>query len=472
MAKILILGAGGNLGSELVKTYARRNDEIISASRRDCDITNAESVDAFFAQHKPDVVINAAAYNNVDKAEGEDAAAAEQLNAVAPGTLAAAAQKIGAKFLHVSTDYVFSGEEGEYDEDAAVHPINVYGKTKAAGESAVREANADAYIVRTAKLFGRQGSSADAKPSFATIMTKLALTKSELTLVDEEIGCPTYTADLADAIATLVSGEYKPGTYHLVNEDDGKTWFGFAEEIFSVLGIDPKRKAVSGDAFPRPAKRPKSVVLRNTRGPKLPSRRDALERFLRGPLKAGMDIELSGIPGLFAITSKRLGDERGWFCESLSFALLRDLGLPHIPTQINESQSPKGILRGLHFQKAPFAQTKIVSCTAGRIFDVAVDVRKNSPTYGKWFGCELSAQNGKALYVPEGFAHGMLALEDGSRIRYTVFGGAWERSAEGGLRYDDPAVGIEWPEIDVPVSANARDASWPLLAELDSPFSY
>ncbi|MEK9156834.1 MAG: dTDP-4-dehydrorhamnose reductase [Patescibacteria group bacterium] len=466
---VVILGATGNLGSELVKAFARTGDRVMSASRAECDITQQQSIDAFFAQHTPTHIINTASYNAIDSAESNEATAM-RINAQAPAMLATVAKKCGAVFVHFSSDYVFSGEEGEYTEDAQGDPVNVYGKSKWQGEEAVRAVNEQAFIVRTSKLFGRQGESLDAKPSFVTIMTKLALTQPKLTIVDEEIGCPTYTYDLAAGVVELLSGEYVSGTYHLVNEDEGKTWFGFAEEIFDVLSINPERTAVSSAAFPRPAVRPKNVILKNTKGPKLPSRRDALERFLCGPLKAGIDIQLTGIPGLFAFTPKRLGDERGWFSETLNFALLRDFGMQHAPTQINEGQSLKGIVRGLHFQAPPFAQTKIVSCTAGRIFDVAVDIRKNSPTYGKWFGLELSAQNGTTLYIPEGFAHGMMALEDGSRIRYHLFGSGWERSAEGGLRYNDPEIGIIWPEIDVPVSVNARDASWQLFSELQSPF--
>ncbi len=155
----------------------------------------------------------------------------------------------------------------------------------------------------------------------------------------------------------------------------------------------------------------------------------------------------------------------------LSLVALRNLGLRTDLAQINEGQSTKGILRGMHFQAPPFAQAKIVSCTAGSIHDVAIDIRKNSPTFGKHFAIELSAANGRALYIPEGFAHGLLSLEDGSRIRYHVFGASWEKSSEGGLRYNDPALEIAWPDVGVPFSANARDASWPLLSEFQTPFT-
>jgi dTDP-4-dehydrorhamnose 3,5-epimerase len=302
------------------------------------------------------------------------------------------------------------------------------------------------------------------------MIAKLALTKPSLTLVDAEIGCPTYTKDLADAIVTLMNGTYVPGIYHLINEDEGVNWRAFAEEIFSTLGIAPVFTCVSGDAFPRLAKRADDVSMVNTKGPKLPSRRDALARFFRGPLKGGTTITLTGIPGLFTCTPHRFGDPRGWFSEVMNCDFLRSIGMDAPLVQINEGQSVKGIVRGLHFQRPPFAQTKLVSCTAGRLFDVAVDIRKGSSTYGKSFGVELSAENGMGLYISEGFAHGMMALEDGTRIRYHVFGSGYEPSAEGGLRWNDPSLQIAWPCIDMEPVANSRDANWTLFEETSSPF--
>ncbi len=471
--RIIIFGGNGNLGTDLVKEFVRAGDAVIAVTRRDCDVTVAEDVQKFLAAHPADIVINATAYNAVDLAESEPGrSAAMKLNEEAPGILAREAKKIGAKFLHVSSDYVFSGDaESIHDEDTIPAPVNVYGESKLAGEVSVRKEHDAAYIVRTSRLFGVQGSSADCKPSFVTLIIQRAFTKPSIALVDEEFACPTYTADLAVAIRQLFDEAYPSGTYHLVNEDDGVTWNGFAEEIFDVLKIDPVRSTVDGATFKRPAQRAPSTIMKNTRGPKLPSRADALARFLLGPLKGGMNIVQTGIPGLFSFTSKRFGDERGWFSEALSMVALRNLGLRTDLVQINEGQSMKGVLRGLHFQAPPFGQAKIVACTAGRIHDVAVDIRKNSPTYGKHFAVELSAANGTMLCIPEGFAHGMMALEDGSRIRYHIFGASWEKSAEGGLRYDDPNLAIAWPDVGTPISANARDASWPLFSDFSSPFT-
>lgn len=471
--RIVIFGGNGNLGTDLVKEFTRAGDVVVSATRNDCDVTNVEAVQRFLADHPADIVINATAYNAVDLAESEPArSVAMKLNGEAPGILAREAKKRNVHFVHFSSDYVFSGDASSMsDESAAPDPANVYGESKLAGEVSVRREHDGAYIVRTSRLFGQQGASPDCKPSFVTLIVQRALTKPAITLVDEEFACPTYTADLAVAVRALFDESYPAGTYHLVNEDDGVTWNGFAEEIFSVLGINPARSTVDGATFKRPAKRALSTMMSNTRGPKLPSRRDALMRFLLGPLKGGMKIEQTGIPGLFAFTPTRFGDERGWFSEVLSLVALRNLGLRTDLAQINEGQSTKGILRGLHFQAPPFGQAKIVSCTAGSVYDVAVDIRTASPTFGKHFAIELSAANGKALYIPEGFAHGLMSLEDGSRVRYHVFGASWEKSSEGGLRYNDPALEIAWPDVGTPISANARDASWPVLADLHSPFT-
>lgn len=471
--RVVIFGGDGNLGSALVKEFTIAGDSVTWSTRKDCDVTVPTAIESYLVQHPADLVINATAYNAVDLAESEPGrSVAFALNQHATELLARAAKKIGAQFVHFSSDYVFSGDAASiFDEDAHTVPMNVYGKSKLAGEVSVRDAHDAAYIIRTSRLFGPQGTSPDCKPSFATMIVQRALTKPSVTLVDEEFASPTYTVDLAIAVRTLLDESYPAGTYHLVNEDDGVTWKGFAEEIFNVLAIDPVRSSVDGAAFVRPAQRAQSTMLANTRGPKLPSRRDALARFLLGPSKKGVQIELTGIPGLFVYTPARFGDERGWFSEILSMTTLKNLGLRTDVAQINEGQSLKGVFRGLHFQAPPFGQAKLVACTAGSFFDVVVDIRLSSPTYGKYFALELSAANGKALYVPEGFAHGMMSLEDGSRIRYTVFGSTWEKSSEGGLRYDDPALAIPFPAIDSEISANVRDSSWPLFAEFSSPFT-
>lgn len=186
-----------------------------------------------------------------------------------------------------------------------------------------------------------------------------------------------------------------------------------------------------------------------------------------------MKIIETGIQGLLVIEPQVFADERGHFFEAHSAAKFSQLGIEAGVMQINQSRSKKGVLRGLHFQAPPFAQTKLVRCGRGSLYDVAVDIRRGSPTFGKWFGLELSEDNKKMLYVPEGFAHGFYSLTDGCELIYLVGKNGYAKSAEGGVRFDDPAVGIEWPfsESGEPL-VNERDRTWPLVSKENTPFIY
>jgi len=176
----------------------------------------------------------------------------------------------------------------------------------------------------------------------------------------------------------------------------------------------------------------------------------------------------TGIPGLLIVEPQVFTDERGFFFQAHSAAEFATLGIEPGVIQINQSFSKPGVLRGLHFQAPPHDQTKLVRCISGRLFDVAVDIRRGSPTYGKWFGLELSAENKKMLYVPSGFAHGFAALTD-CELLYLCGRSGYDKSSEGGLRYNDPEVGIVWP-YPGPLLVNARDQAFPTLATLDTPF--
>jgi len=178
----------------------------------------------------------------------------------------------------------------------------------------------------------------------------------------------------------------------------------------------------------------------------------------------------TGIPGLLIVEPQVFADERGFFFQAHSAAEFAALGIEPGVIQINHSFSHKGVLRGLHFQAPPHDQTKLVRCVSGRLFDVAVDIRRGSPAYGRWFGLELSAENKKMLYVPSGFAHGFLALTD-CELLYLCGLAGYAKAAEGGLLYNDPAVGIAWPFDGQPL-VNQRDATFPTLAQLKTPFVY
>ena len=280
--KILILGSQGNLGQDLVSVFSAAGHDVVGCDRDELDVTDHAAARAMIGRGFS-AVINAVAYNNVDAAE--DAAnrpIAWKLNAEVPGELAQACREAGATFVHYSTDYVFAGDKPEgYIESDIPTPISAYGESKFAGEQAVAAAGGKWYVCRLSKIYGKPGPSKLSKPSFVSVMVGLAKTKPELTIVDEEVGSPTYTHDVATATLRLLTEQFPPGIYHLVNEGPGVTWYGFAEEFFTLLGIKTPRKPVTSAAFPKPAKRPPFAALRNTKFPPLRTRLDALRAFFQ-----------------------------------------------------------------------------------------------------------------------------------------------------------------------------------------------
>lgn len=170
---------------------------------------------------------------------------------------------------------------------------------------------------------------------------------------------------------------------------------------------------------------------------------------------------------------KRYGDDRGWFSEIYNEETFSKLGINVRFVQDNHSLSvPVGTLRGLHFHTPPFEQAKLVRCIRGRIFDVAVDIRRGSPTFGKWVGAELTAENGRQLYIPAGFAHGFVTLEPSTEVTYKV-SSFYSPDNDGGLLWSDAQIGIEWPlpEGAKPI-LSAKDERQPILRDFDSPFHY
>ncbi len=279
--KVIILGAKGNLGQDLVAAFAAAGHEVVALDRGDLDVLDLDAVRERILAERPLAVINAVAMNDVDGAEDPAKRPfAFRLNGEVPGFLASLAREVGSVFVHYSTDYVFEGTKpGGYAEDDEPKPVSAYGESKLAGEKAVAAAGGQWYVCRLSKIFGRPGASELSKPSFVSIMLKLARTKPELSIVDEEVGSPTYTKDIAKATVRLVSGGYAPGIYHLVNEGPGVTWYGFAKEFFDLLVVTTPCQPVSSDAFPKPAKRPKFARLLNTKFPPLRKRLEALKSF-------------------------------------------------------------------------------------------------------------------------------------------------------------------------------------------------
>jgi len=253
----LIVGAGGQLGTDLRRVLADR--DVVALSRTSLDVTDEQAVHDAVVDAAPDFVVNAAAYTAVDAAEAdEDAAFAA--NATAPWLLATACAATGARLVHVSTDYVFAGDaDAPYDEAAPTAPKSAYGRTKLAGEHAVLERSAKNYVVRTAWVYGHDGA------NFVKTMAKLERERDTVSVVDDQRGSPTWAYELAGGLVALASSGAPGGIYHCTNSGE-TTWFGFTQAIFEELGADPARVLpTTTAAFPRPAPRPAYSVLGNRR---------------------------------------------------------------------------------------------------------------------------------------------------------------------------------------------------------------
>ena len=281
MKKILIIGSQGMLGQQLEKIFAAdANYEVVGWDKEKIDITNAIQTREKILELKPQIIINAAAYNNVDKIETDDKEIAMKLNAEAPSTLAKIANELDSLLVHYSSDYVFKGDSKigykEIDEPA---PINVYGASKLAGEEAARSAH-NYYILRTSRLFGPPASSPGAKKSFVDLMLALSKEKKEFDLVDEEWASPTYVVDLANRTKEIIEFKEPYGLYHVANSG-GCTWYGFGNEVFKLAGLtDIVTHAVSSDKFPRPAARPAYSELLSFKLHPMRSWQSALKEYI------------------------------------------------------------------------------------------------------------------------------------------------------------------------------------------------
>ena len=253
--KILITGSKGQLGLELVKQLKIKGlYKIIDTDRDELDIVDIDNVNEFILSSKPDVVINCAAHTAVDLCE-TDIDNAYKINAIGPRNLAIACEKINAKFVQVSTDYVFDGNiDRPYREDDNTCQNSIYGSSKLMGENFTKEFCSRYFIVRTAWLYGEGNN-------FVRTMLKLSETNKEINVVNDQFGSPTSTVDLAKAIIELIHTEHY-GTYHGTCE--GKcSWYDFAQKIFEISNIDIKVNPVTSEEYKRPAPRPAYSVLDN-----------------------------------------------------------------------------------------------------------------------------------------------------------------------------------------------------------------
>lgn len=270
--RVLVIGSGGQLGSDLIEILADHHGlAVLGLDLPDIDITDPVSVELVFGGFDPDFVINCAAWTAVDEAETHEDAAL-RVNGLGPRVIAEECRKASAWLVHVSTDYVFDGNAvTPYQEAAAPNPASAYGRTKLAGEEAVREVLPDShYIVRTAWLYGRHGS------NFVKTMLRLEQERETVAVVDDQRGQPTYSRDLAHQIVLLMERHPDPGTFHGTNSGE-TTWFEFTREIFRLAGADPDRVLPTTSAdFVRPAPRPTYSVLGHERWAEvgLPEMRD------------------------------------------------------------------------------------------------------------------------------------------------------------------------------------------------------
>ena len=254
LIKVLLVGSEGQLGLELQKQLQNKSLEYIPLDLPEFDITNLDMVIKKITKETPDLIINCAAYTDVDGCEN-NTDTAYKVNALGAKNLAISAEKVGAKLVHVSTDYIFNGlGEKPYNEYDSSDPQTVYGQSKLLGEKFVQQFSSKFFIFRTAWLYGEGNN-------FVRTMLRLAVENDELNVVNDQIGSPTSTVDLAKAIIDLMETEHY-GLYHATCE--GKcSWYDFAKKIFEIKNIDIKVNPVSSDQFKRDAERPKYSVLDN-----------------------------------------------------------------------------------------------------------------------------------------------------------------------------------------------------------------
>lgn len=279
--KVLITGCNGQLGNCLHREFDKDPEiEGIYTDYDTLDITNREAVERFLSDHRPDIIVNCAAYTAVDKAE-TDEILASSLNTGAVGNLGEAAVKTGAKVIHISTDYVFSGQGFRpYEENDEPYPQGIYGRTKLEGEALLTSFCQNAIIIRTAWLYSEFGN------NFVKTMLRLAAEHPQIKVVADQIGTPTYAGDLAAAIHAVIRHEsWKPGIYHFTDEGVA-SWYDFAKAILELSGKHTEVMPVPTSGYPTAAKRPLYSVLsknkiKRTFGLTIPYWRDSLRHCLK-----------------------------------------------------------------------------------------------------------------------------------------------------------------------------------------------
>ncbi len=279
---ILVTGITGQLGYDVVRELERRGEDFIGTTRKEIDLSTEDGAKNFILKNKPEAVIHCAAYTAVDKAESE-AELALTVNGFGTRRMAEACREIGAKMLFVSTDYVFGGDgDSPYEVSDEKSPVNIYGKSKLLGEDAVNAIVRNHFIVRVSWVFGSNGK------NFVKTMLNLGAKNKKVRVVSDQIGSPTYTADLAPLLVDMIHTD-KYGIYHATNEGFC-SWADFAKEIFKQAGLKTQVENILTADYPTPAKRPfnsrlSKKSLDDAGFSRLPTWQDAVKRFLVASVK-------------------------------------------------------------------------------------------------------------------------------------------------------------------------------------------
>jgi dTDP-4-dehydrorhamnose reductase len=288
--RLLVTGAGGQLGCDVARVVRRAGHEVAACTHAELDIGDDAAVEEALARARPDALVNCAAYTDVDRAES-DQATAMAVNGEAPGRLANACAEAGALIVHVSSDYVFDGRSGEpYVESDRPNPLSAYGRSKLAGEQAVAAAGGRHAIVRSSWLFGVGGR------NFVETMLSLGVDRDKVTVVTDQVGCPTWTAHLAEALVEIAQREAL-GLHHVAAAGES-SWHDFAVAIFERAGVDCDVRGGTTAELGSPAARPAYSVLRSARSesPTLPHWREGLAGYLAARPAAAPDAAASVRP--------------------------------------------------------------------------------------------------------------------------------------------------------------------------------
>jgi dTDP-4-dehydrorhamnose reductase len=259
--RVGLIGANGQLGSDLVIAFSRNGDEVCALIHSDIEVTDLDSVSRTLGELRPQVIVNTAAMHHVENCEREPEKAFN-VNALGPRNLALVARDLGAVLMHISTDYVFDGCKGTpYVEEDPPRPLNAYGITKLAGEHFVRCTTERHFVIRTSGLYGEHPCRAKGGLNFVELMLKLARERGEVRVVDSEVVSPTSTEELARQIVVLSRSDCY-GLYHATAEGYC-SWYEFAREIFAVTDTRVSVRAAAPNEFPTKVPRPKCSVLEN-----------------------------------------------------------------------------------------------------------------------------------------------------------------------------------------------------------------